>query len=359
MIQNLPWPLPLLCLAVASLPAAAAESPAAASPPRRYTLSARASELDDRARPHPEIDFVFEKNSKPEDRQHAAVDTRVASRGRLVVWLMAHNGPLFERLTSYGLHVIQPHYANRWFTIVKPTDRMARGLVRLEAATGRDLSDQVAIPPADGMMGRTRMFLTWLAQENPAGRWEQFLIDEGEGVRWDRVIIAGASHGATTAARFAKEVRCDRVVMLCGPRDQDQDWQSLPSATPAERFFGFSHVLDDGWIGHHYCRSWELLGMAAFGGIVDVDSAAPPYGNTRRLVSAADVGGDRKKAHAAVQPGGNAPTGADGKMLYEPVWEYLFTHPVDSVGEPTHPDPGCRVEEQRNHSDPAVTGCPP
>jgi hypothetical protein len=222
---------------------------------------------------------------------------------------------------------------------------MARGLVRLEAATGRDVSDQVAIPRADGMMERTRIFLGWLASENPEGRWNQFLTDGGTAVRWERVIIAGASHGATTAARFAKEIRCDRVVMLCGPRDQDQDWQSLPSATPAERFFGFSHVLDDGWIGHHYCRSWEMLGLGQFGPIVNVDERLPPYGNTRRLISAADVGGDRKKAHAAVQPRRDGPKASDGSLLYEPVWEYLFTHPVEKVGERVPPDPACRVEK--------------
>jgi hypothetical protein len=331
-------PFSLLCLTVV----AAGATPDAT--PQRYTLSARASQLDDRARPHPEIDFVFEQDGKPQDLEHAAVDTRVALRGRLVVWLMAHNGPLFERLNAYGLHAIQPHYANKWFAIVPPTGRIARGLVRLEAATGRDVSDQVAIPHPDGMMERTRVFLQWLARENPAGEWGQFLSDNGTGVRWERVIIAGASHGATTAARFAQEVRCDRVVMLCGPRDQDQDWQSLPSATPAERFFGFSHTLDDGWIGHHYCRSWELLGLAKFGPIVAVDTAAPPYGNTRRLISTADVGGDRNKAHSGVQPGGNAPRGPDGTPLYEPVWDYLFTHPVDEAGEPKAPDPGCRVE---------------
>jgi len=32
-------------------------------------------------------------------------------------------------------------------------------------------------------------------------------------------------------------------------------------------------------------------------------------------------------------------------MLYEPVWEYLFTHPVTEVGEPSPPDPGCKVAE--------------
>jgi hypothetical protein len=340
-MKSLFWTIPL----VAALAAAAAAEPAAAR--QRYALSARASELDKRVRPHPEIDFVLERDGKPQDVQHAAVDTRVPSRGRLVVWLMAHSEPLFERLTAYGLHALQPHYANKWFGIVKPTDPMARGLVRLEAATGRDVSDQVEIPAPDGMMERTRVFMTWLARENPAGDWGQFLSADGTAVRWDKVIIAGASHGSTTAARFAKEVRCDRVVMLCGPRDQDQDWQSLPSATPAERFFGFSHVLDAGWIGHHYCRSWELLGMGSFGEIVNVDEVRPPYADTRRLVSAADVGGDRNKAHASVQPGGNTPRDSAGRMLYEPVWEYLFTHPVAEGGSPAPPDPTCRVADEK------------
>ncbi len=336
----------LLPLVTALVSAAALAAPLSASKgPRRYTFITRASELDPRAKPHPEIDFVFDKDGKPEDLQHAAVDTRVPSRGRLVVWLMPHNEMLFERLSSYGLHAVQPHYANKWFSIVKPADRMARGLVRLEAAMGRDVSDQVEIPHPDGMTERTRVFLKWLARENPDGKWEQFVSDDGESVLWDKVIIAGASHGSTTAARFAKEVRCDRVVILCGPRDQDQDWQSLPSATPAERYFGFSHVLDDGWIGHHYCRSWELLGMGEYGPIVDVDSAKPPFGNTRRLISAADVKGNRNKAHAAVQPRKDSPKAADGTLLYEPVWEYLFTHPVGQVADPTPPDPACRVDE--------------
>ncbi len=333
-------------LAAACMAAGAIAAPhRSATAPGRYTFTARASELDPRAKPHPTIDFVFEKNGKPEDLQHAAVDTRVPFRGRLVVWLMAHNEPLFERLTSYGLHAVQPHYANKWFATVKPKDRMARGLVRLEAATGHDTSDHVVIPHPDGMTERTRVFLTWLAHENPEGEWGMFLSDDGDSVLWDKVIIAGASHGSTTAARFAKEVCCDRVVMLCGPRDQDQDWQSLPSATPAARFFGFSHVLDDGWVEHHYCRSWELLGMGEWGPIIDVDTATPPYGHTRRLISAADVQGNRKKAHAAVQPGKGSPKAADGTLLYEPVWKYLFTHPVERAGEPVQPDPTCRVDE--------------
>ena len=60
--------------------------------------------------------------------------------------------------------------------------------------------------------------------------------------------------------------------MFCGPRDQTETWQALPSATPSNRFFGFSHVLDGGWTGDHYCRSWELLGLHQYGPIVNVDA---------------------------------------------------------------------------------------
>ncbi len=322
--------------------AATTATAATAAEPTRRVLTARASQLDPRAQPHPEIDFVFEKDGKPTDLEHASVDTAVPARGRLMVWLMDHNAGLFERASALGIHALQPHYANKWFATVKPTDRLARGLVRLEAATGRDVSEQVAIPPADGMMERVRMFLRWLSQEHPAGRWEQFLSPDGASVLWEKVIVAGSSHGATTAARFAMDVPVDRVVMLCGPRDQDQDWQAGPSATAKERFFGFSHLLDGGWSGDHYCRSWELLGLERFGPIVTVDDARPPYGHSRRLVSAADVGGDEKRAHSAVQPGKGSPRAADGRFLYEPVWHYLLTHPVGEVGAGVPRDPACR-----------------
>ena len=68
--------------------------------PKRYELTARASQLDPRAKPHPEIEFIVEKDGKPQDTQHASVDTRVKPQGKLVIWLMGHSAPLFERVNS-------------------------------------------------------------------------------------------------------------------------------------------------------------------------------------------------------------------------------------------------------------------
>lgn len=320
--------------------------------PQHYKLTARASTIDDRVKSHPEIGFVLEtEDGKPADVQHASVDTRVEPRGKLVIWLMGHNPQLFDRINSYGLHAIQPHYANRWFSICcreKPVGEHCRGNIRLEAATGQDFSDEVDIPQPDGMMERAFQFVKWLDRENPQGRWGYFLTEDVTGLRWDDVIVAGSSHGSTTAARFAKHQKVSRVVAFCGPRDQYQSWQSLPSATPQNRYFGFSHVLDGGWVADHYCRSWELLRMHQFGPIVNVDREAAPYGNTRRLITDFDVGGNANRAHSSVVPGRAAARDPDtGEYLHEDVWRYLFTHPVDSVGMPTPMDESCEKNQRQ------------
>ncbi|OYP37767.1 hypothetical protein CGZ80_04175 [Rhodopirellula sp. MGV] len=313
--------------------------------PQRYQLKARASQIDPRAKEYPEIGFTFGTDERPADMQHASVDTRAASRGKLMIWLMGHNEGLFQTANTLGIHAIGVSYARGWFGKLcrpKPSDAFARGRVRLEAASGLDFSDELDLEVPDGMAERARQFVIWLAKENPQGNWDQFLADNGSRLRWDKVILAGASHGSTTAARFAKHQQVGRVVMLCGPRDQDQDWQQLRSATAPRRYFGFSHVLDGGWTGDHYCRSWEMLGLNQFGPIINVDHRDRPYDNTRRLISSLDVGGDANRAHSSVTPGGSSPKSNDGTFKYEPVWNYLLTHPVDSVGVATDEDPSCQ-----------------
>ncbi len=340
--------IPCLLAFTCGLPAA---DPAFNDPqPQRYDITKRASEIDPRAKEHPEIGFTFaDKKGKAQDTQRASVDTRVKPQGKLVIWLMGHSAGLFERWNSYGLHAIQVHYANKWFGIIPPArrdDGNTLGNIRLEAATGEDHSDVVSIPQPDGMMERAFQFVKWLAKENPQGQWEQFIAEDGKSLRWDKVIISGASHGATTSARFAKHQKVDRVVCLCGPRDQYEGWQSLPSATPANRYYGFSHVLDSGWTGDHYCRSWEMMGLNEFGPIVDVDASVPPYQNSRRLTTQADVKNDANRAHGSVTPGGSAVKDKDGKFIHEPVWRYLYNHPVDQVGTAVPVDPEC-VKDQR------------
>jgi hypothetical protein len=315
---------------------------------KQFKLTARASQIDQTAKEHPELGYVFKDDKgKPADIEHASVDTRVAPRGELVIWLMGHSQPLFDRVNSYGQHAIQVHYANKWFGTLKPDvrdDGHTLGEIRLEAATGEDFSSAVDIPKPDGMKQRATQFVKWLAKENPEGKWEQFLNKHQDDLMWEKVIICGISHGSTTAGRFAKHQKVARVVMFSGPRDQYDHWQELDSATPANRYFGFTHVLDSGWTGDHYCRSWQLLELHEFGPLVDVDKATSPFENSRRLITNADVGGNADRAHNASIPGKSAVKNEKGEFIHEEVWRYLFTHPVDQVGERVPMEEDCRME---------------
>jgi hypothetical protein len=309
--------------------------------PKRYNLAERASKIDPRCKSHPEINFILEKDGQAKDTMNAAVDTRVKPRGKMVVSLMG-GGLLFDKTASYGMHAIRVPFAAGWFNLLmngKPKDTW-RGDIRLEAAIGEDVSSMIDIPKPDSMMERAHQMVKWLAKENPQGKWEYFLTEDGKGLRWDDVIVCGLSHGATTAARFAQHTKLDRVLCFSGPRDQDQSWQSGPSATPSNRYFCFT-AADSGWREKHYCRSWELMGLHEHGPIVDVEMEKFPYGNTRRLYSSIEEK-NSMKIHNGVAPNGFAFKDAKGGYLHDDVWRYMFTHPVDKVGAATPLDPMCQ-----------------
>lgn len=312
--------------------------------PQAYRLSERASKIDPRVKSHPEINFVLEKDGQPKDSQQAYVDTRVKPRGKLVLSLTG-GGRLFKLTEELGLHAIRIPYADGWFNLFskgEPKDTW-RGDIRLEAATGEDVSKLVDIPKPDGFMERAYQFVKWLAKNNPQGKWDYFLTKDGNDLRWEDVIVVGLSHGSSTAVRFAMYKKVDRVIGFGGPRDQDQTWQSGPSATPSNRYFMFSGY-DSGWKNKSHCRAWEMLGLHEHGPIVDVEKSAPPYENTRRLVTSIEDKG-KLALHNGVAPNDFAHKNAAGQYIHEPVWRYLFTHPVDQVGKATPLDPECQKKK--------------
>lgn len=308
--------------------------------PQAYYLSERASKIDPRVKSHPEINFPLEKDGKPRDFQSAYVDTRTKPRGKLVLALTG-GGQLFNLTKELGMHAIRIPYADGWFNLFNagtPKETW-RGDIRLEAATGEDFSKLVEIPKPDGLLERSFQFVNWLAKNHPQGKWDYFINKAGDGLNWEDVIVVGLSHGSTTAARFAQYKKLDRVLCFSGPRDQDQSWQALPSATPSNRYFMFTGY-DGGWEAKHYCRSWELLGLHNLGPIVDVEKTQPPYDNTRRLITSIAAKGN-KAIHNAVAPN-DAAIKKDGKYVHEPVWRYMLTHPVDKVGQAMPLDPDCQ-----------------
>src|SRR5687768_15959299 len=119
---------------------------------------------------------------------------------------MGYNGQLFDRISSYGLHGIQVHYANGWFGKLNkepPPDDKYLGRIRLEAATGADVSNPRKSPLPDLMMVRAYQFVQHLAKDHPQGKLDQVQSADGKGLEWDKSIMLGSSPRATTSARFA------------------------------------------------------------------------------------------------------------------------------------------------------------
>ena len=90
-----------------------------------------------------------------------------------------------------------------------------------------------------------------------------------------------------------------------------------------------------------------MLGLHKFGPIVNVDESRPPFGNTRRLISNADVANNPGRAHSASTPGGSSPKDKKGAYLYEDTWKFLFTHPVAETGTPVKPEERCRGDFEK------------
>jgi hypothetical protein len=144
----------------------------------------------------------------------------------------------------------------------------------------------------------------------------------GDRPAWDHIIIAGHSHGASSAGLIGKVRRVDRVVMLSGPFDNrggaPAPWTRLTPATPIDRYFVFSHVHEEQYPQH--VKAWETL---APGPLVSVDGAAPPYANAHRLVTAL-VPPAGKNPHGVTAAGAASPRAVDGRYQLEPVFRYLF-----------------------------------
>ena len=135
----------------------------------------------------------------------AALDTRVAPKGLLVVYLHGAGAPGTcgstahgDFLAQRGFHVIGPCYVSDYGVGNCGNDV---GGCRLEAFDGVDRSNVIAIMPPDSIEVRVVRMLQRLQTLNAKGDWQYFIVDGKP--RWDRIIISGISHGASSAGVIA------------------------------------------------------------------------------------------------------------------------------------------------------------
>lgn len=267
------------------------------SNPQLYQFSFSANTLDSQA-------------SRALGKQFGYLDTRVAPKGKLVIYLHGAddfancgNGPLGTLVASWGFHWFAPCYVATY-----GVDNCTNDIegCRLEAFDGSDHHSFVKIGRSDSIEERVILALKHLQTLNPQGDWQYFL--DGNVPRWSDVIITGHSHGASSSGVIGVHRNVSRVVMLAGPYDPGQAWLSQTPMTPRDRFFGFSHASDSQHSGH--LAAWQSLGLP--GTPIRIDDAQSPYGGSHRLFSKASV----SDAHGSVTSGNIAG--------FIDAWHYLY-----------------------------------
>jgi len=250
--------------------------------------------------------------------QLAYLDTTVASRGVLVVFLhgagkpgtcgsMEHN----RMLAKLGFHVMSPCYISDYG--VAGCGANIEGC-RLEAFEGVDHHALIDIQPADSIETRVVKGLEYLQGQIPQGDWTYFL--DGNKPKWSKIIISGISHGASSSAIIGLHRLVNGVVSLSGPLDSGQAWLGKTPLTPRERFYAFSHTTDTQHPGH--LQSFEDMGL--LGMPISVDSTAAPYENSHRLITSANT----MDGHGSTQAGGVSPKDASGAYVFLPVWQAMY-----------------------------------
>jgi dienelactone hydrolase len=251
--------------------------------------------------------------------QYALLDTQVEPVGRLVFFLPgATNVPANWRahgrkLAEFGFHVLIPHYDNRWSSEGKCSGMPAGCSIdtRWEALTGEAVSDAVDISRADSAEGRVVTMIKHLQSAHPGGDWG-FYLNADDSLRFDRIIIAGISHGASSSGLYATRRAFTRVVMHSGTPAGSVD---MP-LTPISEWYGLAHTDDSQYDG--IVNGWSNASLP--GGPTSIDGASPPYGDAHQLTSSVvNCYPHCSTAVSSCSPPENMPV-----YDYEPAWRYLY-----------------------------------
>ena len=236
--------------------------------------------------------------------QTALVDTSKPLLGKLVVVLSGTNGsPGPGEVASFaaglGFHAYAMAYHNEWNPSTQ-NNADVFGNSRFNELDGMGRTPaMVTVTRADSVEERVARALAYLQTKNAAGDWSYFL-DKGGQVRWSDVVFIGHSHGATSSAAYAKKHRLWRAISLSGPRDTNPvvaTWLRMPSATPIERYYGFTGTTDAQHPDH--IKAMEVMGY--LGTLTPVEGAQPPFQNSHRLQYNGGHGGSASCAtYAAV-----------------------------------------------------------
>jgi hypothetical protein len=240
--------------------------------PQLYTINFKPSDADPQASAHDEVQTAF-------------VDTTKPMRAKLLVTLAGVGGapgPLevAQFAAALGFHTFAIAYENGYDPSTQSNPDYF-GNSRNNELFGMGRTPGITVNRPDSVEVRVTKALTYLQAKNATGDWAYYFTVDGQ-VRWSDVIFIGHSHGATSAAYYAKQLRLWRAISLSGPRDTNPvvaTWLTTPSATPIDRYYGFTGTLDPQHPDH--IKSMSIMGY--LGTLTDVTMTPAPYNSSHRL----------------------------------------------------------------------------
>ena len=192
---------------------------------------------------------------RAQDHPHYVAYERGTAPAPLLLWLTGtggypHASAFEEAALASGYRVLALSYVDepavaqicKDAALARDPDCAAK--FRRKRIFGDDVSALINDAPQDAILSRFTMLLRYLAQNDKAGDWQQYLQDDQP--RWDRIALAGQSQGGGMAAFLAKRVAVAKVIVFSGGWDHSgpgkiASWYREPSRTPLERWYGTYH----------------------------------------------------------------------------------------------------------------------
>ncbi len=270
------------------------------------------------------------------ESHYVVTNKSIPSNDKLFVFLSGSGGKpkgqreITREAAKLGYHAINLRYPNSWMVAQfckRSNDENCYEKVRSEIIDGKNRSDMIDVNPTNSIENRLIRLILYLDKQHPDQGWSQYVKD-GTKPTWESIVIAGHSQGGGHAAMIAKKYRVARVIMFGAPGDfrkkfrSQAPWLGTLGATPAEKYYGFVHSRDRGI--KRILESWELLGMADYGSLVNVDKEKSPYNRSHRLTTE-ETPNRQGKYHGCVVTDSTIPRLMNGTPLFHSVWRYLLT----------------------------------
>ncbi len=282
--------------------------------------------------------------------QRAFLSTNAPPRNQLVVFFPGTGGVpasfdnFCQNAANLGFHALALTYDNDVslgdFCGTDP-DLDCYFKVRMEFLTGLNTTTKTNITRANSIEFRLAAFLNYLHTNYPSENWGQYLTASNQFwtnvLAWNKFLLAGHSQGSGYAAFIAKLREVQRVVTFAGGdfsglHQQAATWNFLPSATPTDRWFGFTHYKDAGEFDRgQQIPNWEAQDFVRFGPMVDLATKPAPYDYTHTFTSTLEpcpnVFGNIEYHGAPVN---DPPQVRDtnGNSFYQGVWTHMLVGPT-------------------------------